>query len=107
MDPVYFTSDILEEVHQWRRQGVSTMRVSVLRSMFVDHLKEGMVVVNVNRGPHFIYLGMCNEAMVLKVVYLEEERVKATANGSKSFSLLFNENIVDKLLDFSNSNFDT
>ena len=34
------------------------MRVFVLKSIFVDHLKEGMVVVNVNEGPHFTYLGM-------------------------------------------------
>jgi hypothetical protein len=55
---VDFASDIPEEVHQWRRQGIPTMRVSVLKSMFADHLKESMVVVNVNGGPHFTYLGM-------------------------------------------------
>jgi hypothetical protein len=39
--------------------------------------------------------------MVLEVVYSEEERVKATANGSEAFSLLFNENIVHDLSDVS------
>jgi uncharacterized membrane-anchored protein YitT (DUF2179 family) len=34
------------------------MRVSVLKSMFANHLKEGMVVMNVNGGFHFTYLGM-------------------------------------------------
>jgi hypothetical protein len=58
MDPIYFAGDMLEEVHQWRRQGVPTMRVSVLKSMFANHLKEGMVVMNVNGGPHFTYRGM-------------------------------------------------
>jgi hypothetical protein len=45
--------------------------------------------------------------MVLEVVYLEEERVKATTNGSKAFSLLFNENIVHDLADVSDSGADT
>jgi hypothetical protein len=45
--------------------------------------------------------------MILEVVYLEEERVKATTNGSKAFSLLFNENIVHDLADVSDSGADT
>jgi hypothetical protein len=45
--------------------------------------------------------------MVLEVVYLEEERVKATANGSQAFSLLFNENIVHDLSDVSDSGANT
>ena len=45
--------------------------------------------------------------MVLEVVYLEEERVMATTNGSEAFSLLFNENIVHNLSDVSDSSTDT
>jgi hypothetical protein len=44
--------------------------------------------------------------MVLEVVYSEEERVKATANGFEAFYLLFNENIVHDLSDISDSDSD-
>lgn len=58
IDPLYFASDMLKEVHQYRRQGVPTMRVSVLKTIFADYLKEGMVIVNVNESPHCTYLRM-------------------------------------------------
>jgi hypothetical protein len=45
--------------------------------------------------------------MILEVVYVEVERVKATTNGSGAFSLLFNDNIMYDLSDVSDFGVDT
>ena len=55
---VCLASDMLEELNQWKRRGVPSIRVSALKAMFGGFLNDEMVIVNVNGGPHVTYMGL-------------------------------------------------
>ena len=57
-EAVYQAKDITETTTQWRRTGRSTIKLAALSTLFQAHLKENMVVVNVNDGAHFTHLGL-------------------------------------------------
>ena len=58
MDAVYLAKDITETTAQWKRIGRPTIKLAALSTLFEVHLKENMVVVNVNGKAHFIHLGL-------------------------------------------------
>ena len=58
LDVVYMAKDIIETTTQWKRIGCPTIKLVTLSTLFQAHLKENMVVVNVNDGAHFIHLGL-------------------------------------------------
>ena len=58
MEVVYQAKDISETTTQWRRSGRPTIKLAALSTLFQAHLKENMVVVNVNGGAYFIHLGL-------------------------------------------------
>ena len=58
LEAVYQAKDISETTIQWRRTGHSTIKLAALSTLFQAHLKENMVVVNVNGGAHFTHLGL-------------------------------------------------
>ena len=43
---------------QWKHTSRLTIKLAVLSTLFEAHLKENMVVVNVNGGAHFTHLGL-------------------------------------------------
>ena len=58
LDAMYLAKDITETTTQWKRIGCPTIKLVVLSTLFEAHLKENMVVVNMNSGAHFIHLGL-------------------------------------------------
>ena len=58
MDAVYQAKEITETSTQWRRTGRPTIKLAALSTLFRVHLRENMVVVNVNGGAHFTHLGL-------------------------------------------------
>ena len=58
MDAVYLAKDITETTTQWKCTGRPTIKLVALSTLFEAHLKENMVVVNVNSGAHFSHLGL-------------------------------------------------
>jgi hypothetical protein len=56
MDVVYISNDITKIVTHWKSTGILMVKLVVLSKLFGDHIKESMVVVNVNGGPHFTHL---------------------------------------------------
>ena len=58
MDVVYLAKDITETTTQWKCTSGPTIKMAVLSTLFELHLKENMVVVNVNGGAHFTHLGL-------------------------------------------------
>ena len=58
MEAVYQAKDISETTTQWRHIGCSTIKLAMLSTLFQAHLKENMIVVNVNGGAHFTHLGL-------------------------------------------------
>ena len=58
LEAVYQAKDISETTTQWRRTGCPTIKLAVLSTLFQMHLKENMVVVNVNGEAHFTHLGL-------------------------------------------------
>ena len=58
MDAVYLAKDITENIQQWKRSGRPTIKLAALCTLFEPHLKENMVLVNVNGGAHFTHLGL-------------------------------------------------
>ena len=58
MEAMYQAKDISETTTQWRRTGRSTIKLAALSTLFQVHLKENMVIVNVNDGAQFIHLGL-------------------------------------------------
>jgi hypothetical protein len=57
MAPVFISNDIEETVKQWKKPGIPSVKVAALQMMFQEHIHQGSVIVNVNGGPHFSYLG--------------------------------------------------
>ena len=62
MEAVYQAKDITETTTQWRRTGRPTIELAALSTLFQAHLRENMVVVNVNGGAHFIHLGLVSSS---------------------------------------------
>ena len=58
MEAVYLAKEITETTNQWKRTGCPTIKLAALSTLFQAHLRENMVVVNVNGGAHFIHLGL-------------------------------------------------
>ena len=58
MEAVYQAKDISETTIQWRHTSHPTITLVALSTLFHAHLKENMVVVNVNNGAHFTHLGL-------------------------------------------------
>ena len=58
LDVVYLVNDITETTTQWKRTSRLTIKLAVLSTLFEAHLKENMVVVNVNGEAHFTHLGL-------------------------------------------------
>ena len=58
MEAVYQAKDITETTTQWKRTGRPTIKLAALSTLFQAHLRENMVVVNVNGGAHFTHLGL-------------------------------------------------
>ena len=58
MDDVYSAKDITETTMQWKRTGRPMIKLAVLSTLFELHLKENMVVLNMNAGAHFTHLGL-------------------------------------------------
>ena len=58
MEAVYQAKDITETTTQWRCTGRPTIKLAALSILFQVHLKENMVVVNVNGRAHFTHLGL-------------------------------------------------
>ena len=56
LEAVYQAKDISETTTQWRRTGRPTIKLAALSTLFQAHLKENMVVVNVNNEAHFTHL---------------------------------------------------
>ena len=81
MDPVYNAAETLKEVHRWKKPGVPMMRISVLKSLVAVDLKEDMVVVNVNWGPHMTYIGLVSALhdLVLYVYYFILHNILTTS----------------------------
>ena len=62
LEAVYQAKDISETTTQWRRTGRPTIKLAMLSTLFQAHLKENMVVVNVNNGAHFTHLGLVSSS---------------------------------------------
>lgn len=58
MEAVYLAKDITETTQQWKRSGRPTIKLAALSTLFEPHLKDNMVLVNVNGGAHFTHLGL-------------------------------------------------
>ena len=58
LETMYQAKDISETTTQWRRTSRPTIKLAALSTLFQAHLKENMVVVNVNGGAHFTHLGL-------------------------------------------------
>ena len=58
MKAVYQAKDITETTTRWRRTSRPTIKLAALSTLFQPHLRENMVVVNVNGGAHFTHLGL-------------------------------------------------
>ena len=58
MDAVYQAKEITETSTQWRSNGRPTIKLAALSTLFRAHLRENIVVVNVNGGAHFTHLGL-------------------------------------------------
>ena len=58
LDAVYLAKDITQTTTQWKRTSRPTIKLAVLPTLFEAHLKENMVVVNVNGETHFTHLGL-------------------------------------------------
>ena len=56
MDANYLAKDITKTTQQWKRNGRPMIKLAALSTIFESHLKENMVVVNVNGRAHFIHL---------------------------------------------------
>ena len=56
LDAVYLAKDITETTTQWKHTGRPTIKLAALSTLFEAHLKENMVVVNVNGRAHFTHL---------------------------------------------------
>ena len=63
MDPIYNATEIPVEVNCWKKPGVPTMWVSVVKLLIAAHLKKDRVVVNVNGGPHMTYVGLVTQGL--------------------------------------------
>jgi hypothetical protein len=57
MAPVFISNDIEETLKQWKKPGIPSIKVAALQMMFQEHNYQDSVIVNVNGGPHFSYLG--------------------------------------------------
>ena len=62
MEAVYQAKDITETTTQWRRTGRPTIKLATLSTLFQAHLRENMVVVNVNGRAHFTHLGLVSSS---------------------------------------------
>ena len=62
MEVVYQTKDITETTTQWRWIGRPTIKLAALSTLFQAHLRENMVVVNVNGRAHFTHLGLVSSS---------------------------------------------
>ena len=58
MNAVYLAKDITETTQHWKRSGQPIIKLAALSTLFESHLKENMVVVNVNGKAHFTHLGL-------------------------------------------------
>ena len=58
MEAVYQAKEITETSIQWKRTGRPTIKLAALSTVFQAHLRENMVVVNVNGRAHFTHLGL-------------------------------------------------
>ena len=58
MNAIYTAKDITETTHQWKRTRRPIIKLATLSSLFDSHMKENMVIVNVNGGAHFTFLGL-------------------------------------------------
>ena len=58
LEAVYLAKDIIETMTQWKCTGRPTIKLAALSTLFEAHLKENMVVVNVNSGAHFTLFRM-------------------------------------------------
>ena len=58
MEVVYQAKDITKTTTQWRRTGRPTIKLAALSNLFQAHLRENMVVVNVNGEAHFTHVGL-------------------------------------------------
>ena len=58
MEAVYQAKEITETSTQWRHTSRPTIKLVALSTLFQAHLRENMVVVNVNSGAHFTHLGL-------------------------------------------------
>ena len=62
MEVVYKAKDITETTTQWRWTGRPTIKLATLSNLFQAHLRENMVVVNVNGRVHFTHLGLVSSS---------------------------------------------
>ena len=62
LEAVYQAKDISETTTQWRHTGHPTIKLATLSSLFQAHLKENMVVVNVNGEAHFTHFGLISSS---------------------------------------------
>ena len=62
LEAVYHAKDISETTIQWRHTRRSTIKLAALSTFFQAHLKENMVVVNVNSGAHFTHFGLVSSS---------------------------------------------
>ena len=58
MDVVYLAKNITETTMQWKCSDQPTIKLAVLSTLFESHLKENMIVVNVNGATYFTHLGL-------------------------------------------------
>ena len=58
LDVVLLVKDITETTTQWKRTSRSTIKLAALYTLFEKHLKENMVVMNVNGRAQITYLGL-------------------------------------------------
>ena len=62
IEAMYQAKDITETTTQWRRTGRPTIKLAALSILFQAHLRENMVVVNVNGGAYFTHLGLVSSS---------------------------------------------
>ena len=58
MQAVYRSEDMEEMLSCYKRRGMPWFSVSAALEVFFDHLINNLVIVNVNGGPEFTYLGL-------------------------------------------------
>jgi hypothetical protein len=63
-DAVYLAKDITETIQQWKRPGRPTIKLAALSTLFQQHIKDNMVIVNVNGGAHFTHLRLVSTLSV-------------------------------------------